>query len=131
MAYNNKLYELRKQKGFSQEELANRLNVSRQTISKWEIGETTPEMEKLMALSELYEISIDEMVFEATKANTCNEHNQDEITMAKLLESKVLTSNNKDLLKKVLKIIGVGVAIIFAIDLISMIVYISINGFPG
>ena len=34
-----KLYELRKQKGFSQEELANRLNVSRQTISKWEVGD--------------------------------------------------------------------------------------------
>ena len=38
MEFNNKLYELRKQKGFSQEELANRLNVSRQTISKWEVG---------------------------------------------------------------------------------------------
>ena len=39
MKLNNKLYELRKQKGFSQEELANRLNVSRQTISKWEVGD--------------------------------------------------------------------------------------------
>lgn len=39
MEFNNKLYSLRKQKGFSQEELANRLNVSRQTISKWEVGE--------------------------------------------------------------------------------------------
>ena len=47
MEFNNKLYELRKQKGFSQEELANRLNVSRQTISKWEVGESTPDMEKL------------------------------------------------------------------------------------
>lgn len=38
MDFNNKLYELRKKKGLSQEELANRLNVSRQTISKWEVG---------------------------------------------------------------------------------------------
>ncbi len=38
MDFNNKLYRLRKQKGLSQEELANRLNVSRQTISKWEVG---------------------------------------------------------------------------------------------
>ena len=38
MEFHNKLYNLRKQKGLSQEELANRLNVSRQTISKWEVG---------------------------------------------------------------------------------------------
>lgn len=38
MEFNNRLYNLRKQKGFSQEELASKLNVSRQTISKWEIG---------------------------------------------------------------------------------------------
>lgn len=38
MEFNNRLYELRKQKGLSQEELAGRINVSRQTISKWEIG---------------------------------------------------------------------------------------------
>ena len=50
--FNNKLYTLRKQKGYSQEELANRLNVSRQTISKWEVGDSTPDMEKLVAISE-------------------------------------------------------------------------------
>ena len=38
MDFNNRLYELRKQKGLSQEELANKLNVSTQTVSKWEIG---------------------------------------------------------------------------------------------
>ena len=62
MEFNNKLYELRKQKGFSQEELANRLNVSRQTISKWEVGESTPDMEKLIAISDLFEVSLDELV---------------------------------------------------------------------
>ena len=38
MEFGNRLYELRKQKGLSQEELANRLDVTRQTISKWELG---------------------------------------------------------------------------------------------
>ena len=54
--------EVRLEKGFSQEELANRLNVSRQTISKWEVGESTPDMENLVAISELFEISLDELV---------------------------------------------------------------------
>lgn len=60
MEFNNKLYNLRKQKGFSQEELANRLNVSRQTVSKWELGDSTPDMEKLIAISDLFEVSLDE-----------------------------------------------------------------------
>ena len=53
---------LRKNKGLSQEELGNKLNVARQTVSKWELGETTPEMDKLEELSDLFEISIDELV---------------------------------------------------------------------
>ena len=64
MEFNNKLYQLRKQKGLSQEELANRLNVSRQTISKWEIGDSTPDMEKLIAISDLFEISLDELILD-------------------------------------------------------------------
>ena len=66
MEFNNKLYELRKQKGFSQEELANRLNVSRQTVSKWEVGDSTPDMEKLIAISDLFGISLDELVLDKT-----------------------------------------------------------------
>jgi len=64
MEFNNKLYELRKQKGFSQEELANRLNVSRQTVSKWEVGDSTPDMEKLIAISDLFGISLDELILD-------------------------------------------------------------------
>ncbi len=64
MEFNNKLYALRKQKGLSQEELAHRLNVSRQTVSKWEVGESSPDMEKLVAISELFDISLDELVLD-------------------------------------------------------------------
>lgn len=64
MAFSNKLYSLRKQKGLSQDELGSKLNVSRQTISKWELGETTPELEKLIALGDFFEISLDELVMD-------------------------------------------------------------------
>jgi len=52
--FSEKLFELRKVKGLSQEELAEKVDVSRQTVSKWEMGQSTPEMEKLIALSELF-----------------------------------------------------------------------------
>lgn len=62
MQFHENLMRLRKQKGLSQEELGNQLNVSRQTVSKWELGQTTPEMEKLIDISKLFEISIDSLV---------------------------------------------------------------------
>ena len=57
-----KLYQLRKEKGISQEELAYNLNVSRQAISKWERGEALPDTDNLISLAKLYEVSLDELV---------------------------------------------------------------------
>ena len=53
MKFNEKLIELRKKEGLSQEELGYKLNVTRQTVSKWELGQTTPEMDKLVEMSKL------------------------------------------------------------------------------
>lgn len=58
----NKLLELRKKKGLSQEEVADRLGVSRQTVSKWETGMSTPDFDKIGPLCELYEISTNELL---------------------------------------------------------------------
>ena len=131
MEFNNKLYELRKQKGFSQEELANRLNVSRQTISKWEIGESTPDMEKLVAISDLFNVSLDELVKgqEAEPAGA-SEH----IVKSELysdIKEHVLTEDNKVKAQKGLKIAGIIVGVIVLIDLISFIVYAILFGLPG
>lgn len=62
MSFAEKLMELRKQQGWSQEELGEKLDVTRQTVSKWELGATTPEMEKLAAISELFGITTDELI---------------------------------------------------------------------
>ena len=59
MKFNEQLINLRRQKGLSQEQLGDIIGVSRQTVSKWELGDTTPEMEKLMQLSDLFGISMD------------------------------------------------------------------------
>ena len=58
----NNLIKLRKEKGLSQEELADKLAVSRQAISKWERGESLPDTDNLIRLAKLYGVSIDEIV---------------------------------------------------------------------
>lgn len=55
---------LRKQKGYSQETLAEKLNVVRQTISKWEKSLSTPDAELLQAMSELFEVSVSDLLGE-------------------------------------------------------------------
>lgn len=131
MDFNNRLYQLRKQKGFSQEELANRLNVSRQTISKWEVGDSTPDMEKLVAISDLFGVSLDNLVTgkedepqPATTATTKSE-------FVTVLNEKVLTSENKSKAKSILKIVGIIAGAIILIDVISMVIYFAVNGVPG
>ncbi len=62
MKFHEKLQKLRKEKGMSQESLAEILNVSRQAISKWESGQSYPEMDKLIALSEMFSITLDNLV---------------------------------------------------------------------
>ena len=61
MKFNEKLQNLRKEQGLSQEELGEKLNVTRQTISKWELGSTSPKLDDLIKISELFNISIDEL----------------------------------------------------------------------
>lgn len=55
----DKIIRLRKQNGWSQEELAERMHVSRQAVSKWEAAQTTPDLEKILMLSKLFGVSTD------------------------------------------------------------------------
>lgn len=128
MDFNNRLYQLRKQKGLSQEELANRLNVSRQTVSKWEVGDSTPDMEKLIAMSDLFDVSLDKLVMGKEDEEKSSQTTKSELVT--VLNEKVLTSKNKKKAKKGLKIAAIIFGVIFLIDVISMIVYVSLYGFP-
>ncbi|MCH5317149.1 MAG: helix-turn-helix domain-containing protein [Eubacterium sp.] len=58
----NRLFEYRKAYGYSQEELAEKIGVSRQAISKWERSESSPDTDNLIALSKLYGVTIDELL---------------------------------------------------------------------
>ncbi len=57
-----RLMELRKKKGLSQEELGEQIGVTRQTVSKWELGLTTPELDKLIDLARVFQCSVDYLI---------------------------------------------------------------------
>lgn len=59
--FGNNLMELRKKNGYSQEDLANKLNVTRQTISKWELEQTSPNLKDLKNIADIFNISLDEL----------------------------------------------------------------------
>jgi transcriptional regulator with XRE-family HTH domain len=74
MKFNDKLQLLRKQKGISQEKLAERIGISRQAVAKWEIGKSYPDMDKLIILSDLFKISIDKLVKDYDDENCSYEY---------------------------------------------------------
>ena len=120
LKFNEKLIKLRKASGLSQEELGDKLNVARQTISKWELGETTPEMDKLGELSNLFEISIDELVKDNAIPNTIIK----EIDQRKV-ESLYKDSQNVKSVIRIYLVIGTGILIFFALIVICGIFFVK------
>lgn len=108
MKLGEKILELRKKNGLSQEQLGEKINVTRQTISNWELGETSPNPEQLKLLSSNFNVSVDE-----------------------LLDNNVLVEKNSNTEKlagiiiKILKFIGIAFVLFFIIDLIALILYAS------
>ena len=62
MRLGNHLFQARKKAGLSQEEVAEKLGVSRQTVSKWETDETLPDIRQSKGLAMLYHMSLDELI---------------------------------------------------------------------
>ena len=77
------IYKLRTEKQFSQGELAEMLEVSRQSISKWENNSAVPELEKLIRLSEIFEVSLDELVKGEEKSKDASPEVRTEVVYVK------------------------------------------------
>ena len=73
MTFSEKLLQLRKERGLSQEELGAKLGVSRQTISKWELGSALPDAVNLLAISQYFQISVDALL-DNTSAVSSDRH---------------------------------------------------------
>jgi transcriptional regulator with XRE-family HTH domain len=80
MNFSEKLKTLRRQFKFSQEALAEKINVSRQAITKWETGEGLPDIENLMTLTELFSVSMDELLMTEKSLQRAKDYSYESIT---------------------------------------------------
>ena len=113
MEIGNKILELRKKNNLSQEELAEYVGVSRQTISKWELSETSPDLKQAKELSKIFKISLDELVNNDIK----------DIVVEKTSNTERLAG----IIIKLLKTIGIAFLVLFIIDLIVFILFLILG----
>ena len=129
MTLGEKIAKQRKELNYTQEQLADILSVSRQSISKWESDIAYPETDKLIELGKLFDCSMDYLLKEdVTEKNGAQAsgftENVEEIS------KKVMAEKNKGKAKKILKVIGIVLAAVLAVDIISMILYFCVLGTP-
>lgn len=108
MEFEDKIKSFRKEKGWTQKELAEQLNVSDKTISSWETGRTYPDLDSLIQLADLFDLTLDELIREDKK-------------MIKNLDEKIKRSSY------VLPAIIIGLIVIVLITYITL----SPNGFSA
>lgn len=107
MEIGNKILELRKNNHITQEELAEKVGVSRQTISNWELGESSPDLKQSKELSKIFNISLDELV----------NNNIKDIVVTKVSNTERLAG----IIIKILKIIGI-LLLLFMVGIICVTV---------
>lgn len=105
MNFSDNLIKLRKGKGWSQEELADKLGLSRQAISKWEVGTSKPDIDNVIKISKLFEISIDELV-------------NNEIVKTEAISIYVNKNNKRDRVLKWLRLLMIVLVIIYVVYVI-------------
>ena len=111
MDIGNKILELRKKNNLSQEQLAEKMEVARQTISKWELGETSPDIKQAKELSKIFNVSLDELVDNDIK----------DLVIEKVSNTEKLAG----IIIKILKIVGIAIIVFFIIDIIAFILFAS------
>ena len=130
MTLGEKIARQRKELNYTQEQLADILGVSRQSISKWESDIAYPETDKLIELGKLFDCSMDYLL----KEEITEKDGVQTSGFTKKVEEirrKVMTEKNKGKVKKILKIIGIILAVVLTIDIISMILYFFVLGTPN
>ena len=108
MKIGNKINQLRKLSGMTQEQLAEKLNVSRQTISKWESDSTSPDLESIVKISRIFHVSLDDLLKEG-ETGVANK-NGEQLTLEDLM--KINLHNRKMTLLLISGLIFIMVSIL-------------------
>jgi len=95
----DRIQSLRKSKGISQEQLADDLGVSRQAVSKWESEQSTPDMDKIVLMSDYFEVTTDYILKGIEPVPVQLDHT----TVGDVLDKKVLTKENGARIKKIIR----------------------------
>ena len=103
MKFNDKLTTLRKSHGYTQEQLADQLGVSRQAVSRWELGETTPEMNILIQLCKVFDVSADYLINDEYESDN-------DIPVVKKKETQMKEAANKYRYFHLISAIAFGIA---------------------
>ena len=111
-----KLFELRKEKGWSQEKLAEQINVSRQSISKWESGQVLPEIEKIIELSKIFQVTTDYLLLDENSEKTSTE---------------VILEGDKDKYYKKVKSFGLWQVIYIFVLALAIYLFLAGSSFPA
>lgn len=121
----DRIQNLRKTKGISQEQLADAIGVSRQAVSKWESEQTTPDIDKIILMSEYFDVTTDYLL-KGIESTGEIEHK----TVGDVIDQKILTEKNGEHVKKILKYLFYVFFGVLAVDLLSLIIYVITHGFP-
>ena len=121
MIFNEKLLEIRKKQGLSQEELGMELQVSRQTISKWESGQSYPDFQRLVMLSDYFNMTLDELV----KGIDVQDVREKNMTDEKVASIYMDVESGKATLKKILTIISYVVIALIALFVVTFLVHLA------
>ena len=126
---NENLKQLRKSKGLSQEELAIRLNVVRQTISKWEKGLSVPDADMLIKIADIFEVSVSELL--GAKINKKKEQDVNEVADQLMRINEQLAIKNRRS-HRIWKTVGI-VLLLFVIFNIGLVVlnYAAFDSFEN
>ena len=120
MKFNEKLLSLRKAKGLSQDELGMELQVSRQTISKWEAGQSYPDFERLVMLSDYFNLTLDELVKGVDVQDVRDKNMTDERVTSIYLDIE----NGKAMCRKIAQIAGYITLAVAAVVLIAFVAHL-------
>lgn len=120
--FSENLKTLRKQKGFSQEELASRLHVVRQTISKWEKNLSVPDADTLIRLAEILEVSVSELLGSKIETKNGNVTNDVAEQLSRINEQLAIKNRRS---RRIWKTIVIILATIFLLS-VFIIMFLSV-----